>query len=504
MYYIAAVSKSNSDKGVPLSSICFLFAIPKTHYENQHSECCRLHGMTGSEQALSEKISKYIPEMAVGCLMLLMVLSQFSYFWDRTVFGHDDLSQIESYYWNLESEGRWLIYLLFPVLRYCNTHVALVADIVFVCVFGYVCARRWLNSSQSILIAMLVTLAPSFVLFLDWPIIALPSIFLLAVAALVSNRIPLSRFFLVFGVLFNATYSNVYFLLPLLFLNEDSGTMLRVLFYWLIGYVVGFVVAELVTWAVCGHFVELAEWRKPHYIRSWADIEINILRALRSALSHVRYMGKECGLVIFLSIVCFAWLYRNSKMRGLVMVLVLALVSMSCYAQSVPVGVAVSMRTAHCLYFALLLFVAVSCRNCRYLMLFVVLIWGGRCLYMNAKNLEWQNAIRSEFYAGITHLNVAPVDVNGMVVLANDDDVTEALKIIERAAQVSSYNLKMNLDHWAAAPRYAGFKSLWYRECVHEKIEELGIKERDLSYTTRGLYSFALCKGYLFVRFNLP
>lgn len=460
--------------------------------------------MTGSEQTLSEKISKYIPEMAVGCLMLLMVLSQLSYFWDRTVFGHDDLSQIGSYYWNLECEGRWLIYLLFPVLRYCNTHVALVADIVFVCVFGYVCARRWLNSSQSILIAMLVTLAPSFVLFLDWPIIALPSIFLLAVAALVGNRMPLSLFFLAFGVLFNATYSNVYFLLPLLFLNEDSGTMLRVLFYWLIGYVVGVVVAELVTWAVCGHFVELAEWRKPHYIRSWADIEMNILRALRSALSHVRYMGKECGLVIFLSIVCFAWLYRNSKIRGLVMILVLALVSMSCYAQSVPVGIAVSMRTAHCLYFSLLLFVAVSCRKRRVILLIVALIWGGRCLNMNAMNLKWQNTVRSELNDGIVRLGVSPVEVKGLVMLANDNDVQETVKAIERAALVSNYNLKMNLDSWSAAPRYAGFKSLWYRENAHEKLKELAIEERDLSFTTQGLYSFALSNGYLFVRFNLP
>lgn len=460
--------------------------------------------MTGDEHVLPEKISKHIPTMAVGCLMLLMVLSQFSYFWDRTIFGHDDLSQIQSYYWNLEGEGRWLIYLLFPVLRCFNTYVALVADIVFVGVFGYVCARRWLNASQSILIAMLVTLTPSMVLFLDWPIIALPSIFLLAVAAMVSNRMPQWLFFLVFGLLFNATYSNVYFLLPLLFLNEDSRTMLRVLFYWLIGYVMGFVVAEFITWAVCGHFIKLAEWRKPHYIRSWADIEMNILSALRYALSHMRYMGKECGLVVFLSIACFAWQYRNSKMRGLMMFCVLALVAMSCYAQSVPAGVLVSIRTVHGLFFSLLMLVLVSCRNCRYLILFVVLIWGGRCLYMNAKNLEWQNAVRSEFYAGITHLNVSPVEVKGLVMLANDNDVQEAVKTIERSAQVSSYNLKMNLEHWAAATRYAGFKLLWYRESAHEKLEELGIREKDLSFTTRGMYSFARCRGYLFVRFNLP
>jgi len=59
-------------------------------------------------------------------------------------------------------------------------------------------------------------------------------------------------------------------------------------------------------------------------------------------------------------------------------------------------------------------------------------------------------------------------------------------------------------SQWAAATRYAGFKLLWYRETAHEKLEELGIREKDLSFTTRGLYSFARCRGYLFVRFNLP
>lgn len=445
-----------------------------------------------------------MPEIGAGCLILMMVLSQFSFFWNRTVFGHDDLSQIGTYYWNLETEGRWLNYLLFHTLRYFNTYVALIADFVCVGVFGYVCARNWLSPSQSILIALLVMLTPSVVLFLDWPIIALPSMFLLAAAALVYKRMPFWLFFLAFGLLFNATYSNVYFLLPLLFLNETSRRILLVLICWLAGYAIGFAFAEVVTCALCGHFIELAEFRQPNYISDWSDFEMNFMTACDFAASHARYMGKVCALVVFLSVACFVWQYRNIKMRGLMTFICFGLVAMSCYAQSVPVGVIVSMRTAHCLYFALLLFVVLNCRKRRVILLIVALIWGGRCLYMNANNLKWQNTVRSELNVGIARSGVFPVDVKGLVMLANDNDVQEAVKTIERAAQVSSYNLKMNLDSWAAAPRYAGFKSLWYRESAHQKLEELGIEEKDLSFTTRGLYSFALSNGYLFVRFNHP
>jgi hypothetical protein len=449
-----------------------------------------------------QSINKRIPEIAVGCLMLLMVFSQLSYFWDRTVFGHDDLSQIETYYWNLESEGRWLIYLIFKSLRHFNTHVALIADFGFISIFGYVCARKWVSSSQSILIALLVMLTPSVVLFLDWPIIALPSMFLLAIAALVCKRMSLCPFFLIFGILFNATYSNVYFLLPLLFLSENYKTLLRVILCWLAGYVIGFAIAELITYIICGHFIELAEWRKPNYIRSWADIETNILTALGRASSHMRYMGKVCVLIGFLCIALFAWIYRNNKTQGILMVLIMGLVAMSCYAQSIPAGIGVSMRTAHCLYFSLILFVLVSCRNHRFLLLIMVLIWGGRCLYMNAQNLEWQNAIRSAFSEGIASLEISPVEVHGLVILANDNDVQEAVKAIEEATHTTSYHLKMNLDQWAAGPRAAGFKSLWYRQAANEKLKELAITANDLSFSTNGIYSFALCKEHLFVRIN--
>lgn len=460
--------------------------------------------MTSGAQKVVDRANKSIAEIVVCGVILLMVLSQFSFFWNRTVFGHDDLSQLVSYYWNLETEGRWLNYLLFSTLRYFNTYVALTADFVCVGVFGYVCARNWLSFSQSILIALMVMLAPSVVLFFDWPIIALPPMFLLAVAALLYKKMPIWMFFLAFGLLFNATYSNVYFLLPLLFLNADSRSLLRVLFFWLVGYMIGFAVAELVTWVVCGHFIELAEFRQPNYISGWSDFEMNLMKACAFVSDHVRYMGKCCGLIVFLSIACFVWLNRNVKMRGLVIVCVLGVVATSCYAQSVPAGVTVSLRTAHCLYFSLLMFLVVSFRKSRVLLLIVALIWGGRCLYMNANNLYWQNTVRSELNMGIARLGVSPVEVKGLIMLSNDNDVQEAVKTIERAAQVTSYNLKTNLDHWAAAPRYAGFKSLWYREWAHEKLEELGIEEMDLSFTTRGLYSFALCKGYLFVRFNLP
>ncbi|MBO5684664.1 MAG: hypothetical protein J6R92_06910, partial [Akkermansia sp.] len=90
------------------------------------------------------------------------------------------------------------------------------------------------------------------------------------------------------------------------------------------------------------------------------------------------------------------------------------------------------------------------------------------------------------------------------VMLANDKDVQEATEAIEKVTRTSSYYLKTNLDQWAATPRYAGFKSLWYRKAAEEKLKELDITTKDLSFSTNGIYSFALCKGHLFVRINTP
>lgn len=123
---------------------------------------------------------------------------------------------------------------------------------------------------------------------------------------------------------------------------------------------------------------------------------------------------------------------------------------------------------------------------------------------MNVKNLEWQNAIRTAFREGIASMGVSPVEVHGLVMLANDNDIQEAVKVIEKASRTKSYHLKINLDHWAAIPRSAGFKSLWYRKFAEEKLKELDITTKDLSFSTNGIYSFALCKGYLFVCLNTP
>lgn len=134
----------------------------------------------------------------------------------------------------------------------------------------------------------------------------------------------------------------------------------------------------------------------------------------------------------------------------------------------------------------------------------MVLIWGGRCLYMNAKNLEWQNTIRTAFREDLASMGISPLAVNGLVMLANDNEVQEAVEAIEKRTHTSGYHLKMSLDTWAAIPHYAGFKTLWYRTAAVEKFKELDFKENGLSFSTSGTYSFALYKGYLFIRLNTP
>lgn len=462
--------------------------------------------MTSGVQTIADRANKSIPEIVVCGVILLMVLSQFSFFWNRTVFGQDDMTQIESYYGNVESEGRWLIYLLFPMLRYFNAHVALVADFVCVGVFGYVCARKWLSSSRSLLISLLVLLTPSIAYFFDWPIIALPSMLLLAVAALVGKRISLFLFFVVFGVLFNATYSNVYFLLPLLFLNENSRTLLIVLLYWFAGYMIGFVVAELVTWVVCGHLIELAEWRNPHYIKTLQDVLQNGRKMVLQLESHLRYMGKIGAVVTSGAVLGFIFLFKQDKIRGLMVALVIAAVMMSTYAQAITAGVDVSLRTAHGLYMGLFVIAMLGMMRWRKLLIFGVLLLAFRCVYMNSQHLQYQNELRSSVCESIERIGISSTEVEGIILLVPEHAEMIAFgECVAERKKLSAYvGQGFSPWLWIACARTVGFKQFWVQEYGEQRLNEIGVNLDSMAFETKGLYRYTVVDNHLVVALNLP
>ncbi len=454
-------------------------------------------------QSLKLYLRENALELVVGGVLLLLVVSQLVYFWERVYFGHDDLSQIESYVWFFETEGRWMIYFMFPFMRYVNTHLALMADLFLFGIFSYICARQWLNAKRSLVVVLLLLLTPSIAFFVDWPIIGLPAFVFLAAAALSSRVMPRWAYFCLFGVLFNATYSNMYFLLPLLFLNERPSKQVLGLIWWVMGYLVGFAVAEVITYTVCGHFIELAEFRQPHYIRNWGDVVVNAKKALTYLNEHVRYLGNVGALVLAVSAATYCWKFRKYVWKGGLPWLVLAGVALSCYAQSIPAGIAVSLRTVHGLYIAVILGVIMSLRHNRVLLSVAVLVLGCRCFCMNATNLKCQNAIKAGLYSDIAQLNINPSSVKGVVMLSTDDDIKQIVELMKQRCRESCYpDINLNLDSWCAAPRRAGFENIAVRQWAIDCIRKNKIDLSEVRFIRQGIYNYAVYDEWLLLKIN--
>ncbi len=443
--------------------------------------------------------SKITLEVVVGIAMVIMVLSQISYLWDRMIFAHDELTQLHSYWDKLQSEGRWLNYVLFPVLQHFNVYVAVVMNFLCVGLFGYVCAGNWLSERLSLLVALLFMLSPSVAFIIDWPLTVLPSLVLLALAALAYKRMSDWLFFPVFGLLFNGVLSNVYFLLPLLFLAEGNIRLVRIFLLWIGGYVVGVAFAEIATWLVCGDFIQLAEWRNPRPVHSIQDAVRNSQLMFAYFDGHLRYLGKLGAFVTLCALFVFVCQCRRNK--SIMLVLMLGVVMLSCYAQAFPLGILVSYRTVHALYMAIFLFVIISFAHHKRLLIISVMLLALQCLSRNSQMLNYQNELRETSVASIKQMGIDPVAVEGVVLLADESEIKELENLIIKRKELKPllFTSEGMILRWKREARFVGFKSVWMGKDARRKLDELAIEPDCVEFETKGLYRFAVLKNHLIV-----
>ena len=140
--------------------------------------------------------------------------------------------------------------------------------------FSFKCLENIFEKKYAFLCALTALFVPSIHLLNEWPQTSFLSFLFLAISAFIYRDISVKLFFLVFGIIFNGLLSHFYLLLPLLFINQKKTY--KLLIYWIIFFVIGFIFAELLTYILGGKLITLADWRRPHYIQNFYDIITNI------------------------------------------------------------------------------------------------------------------------------------------------------------------------------------------------------------------------------------
>lgn len=271
---------------------------------------------------------------------------------------------MDGYFDKLVSEGRWVNYLVFPLLKQVNPHLSLTVSMMSLGYFSYKCA---LNHTGDIPFALAFAMAavqvPSFHSIVGWPLVTLPTFVILAVITYLSDKVRPAVLFLLGGILLFGALNNFYNLLLLLLLGRESGrglkgcllTLLAWGFFFVVGYAFALVMVRLLGG---GWGLEIIAWRHPNPIHSWEDLFRNMQRALASLQEHLApFGGTLLGIGLPLWLVCL--FRRHGKRRAdylpaaLTFGLLLA-VALSCYVQAIPMGLAVYFRSAYPLFLAML------------------------------------------------------------------------------------------------------------------------------------------------------
>lgn len=224
----------------------------------------------------------YLMFIAVGVYWLFNLLSLQ---WQFAFLTFDEPNYCD-YYLKLRTEGRWVNYLLFKVLgndiHYINVQPFLIINIISFALFSYRVFSNVQQNLPAIALTIVALLYPSFIHMQYSGITLCSSYLLLLCTTFLYSRIPLVPFFLIFGILFNGVISHYYFLLPLLFLKDKQKIDYRFFVYWVLGFLIGYAVAQLVTFILSGDWIRLAEWRGASIPKDIYQLLLHFLKSIDS------------------------------------------------------------------------------------------------------------------------------------------------------------------------------------------------------------------------------
>lgn len=225
--------------------------------------------------------------LSICCILLINLMSSFC---EIQAFRHDELKYIDSYFTKLVTEGRWLNYLFFSTLKISNVKIMAVVNVISFFIFSYICFLNILEKRYAVLCAIVSLFIPPIHLLNEWAQTSMISFFLLALAAIVYKKISMPLFFFIFSILFNGCLSHFYFLLPLLFIG-DGENIFRIICYWCILFIVGFIFAEFMVLILSNRFITIADWRNPNYINDIFDFMHNLEKVINSFIMIVKKFG---------------------------------------------------------------------------------------------------------------------------------------------------------------------------------------------------------------------
>ena len=440
-----------------------------------------------------------------GCIIFLMFLLilNLQEIMQVQAWRHDALYYLSSYRGKLNAEGRWINYYLFDFLKIFPAHASALLSISFFGAFVWIAANKILSWKKSLLITLLCLQINPIWSVIHWPAVILPAHFFFFFCAYLSRKYRYEYILALSCILFHGTFNNLYNLIPLLFISEikTSRQLFRLFAFWVAFYVCGFIVAELLTKVIAGQFIHMESWRQPHYITSLSVLLQNLVMISKALVSHIRTFGFVNLTLCILAVVLCLW----KRIMNVYQCILLLCVGMACYAQALPLGIWVSLRTVYALYIALLmpLCYLLLCKEFRVPVLVVFLMIGITMFTDNYNALRYYNGI---FSVWTEHLRTIPNDSrinNQLLFLADNKETSVVEKHIMKVMNLSNRVIEGLGERmrWATSAESLGYHVInkWDGKSIRSITPGWLDKCR---FRSNQLYDWAVYNGTIVVRFN--
>ncbi len=267
---------------------------------------------------------------------------------------------------------------------------------------------------------------------------------------------------------------------------------------------IGFACAELVTLLFSGRFIQLEDWRQPHYIHNFSDLVENLGRSASQLWRELRLLSPATLCLCAAGVLYAGWKwFRGDRLAPWSLILLL-LVAASAHAQALPVGIIVSTRSAACLFLAVIALVFFSFRDRKPLVLACAIFLTLPLYEQNVKNIEFVASIMRVWTADLEKIPVGPQNVEGIVLLSSPEEAEEHEQTLGRRLQLNRVSTEplTNLFKWVPAPYELGFRRIAHGLWDRDYLTKLSLNPDKVERFERcGVYEYAVQNGWLLVRF---
>ena len=436
-------------------------------------------------------------------LIALMLLNLLSEYYNIPAFRHDELKYIDSYYGKLVSEGRWINYLFFNIIKTLDIHLIGLLNLLFFFVFSYKCLENIFEKRYAFLCALTILFIPPIHLLNEWSQTSFLSFLFLAVASFIHKEFSIKLFFFFFSIIFNGTLSHFYFLLPLLFLNKKE--IYKFLLYWIIFFVIGFVFTECFTFILGGKFIKLAEWRHPHYIHNFYDIIINAKIEFYSFYNKI-ITKTNILLIILFFISFFIFLYQLliKKQNLLSSCLLFLMVTISIFAMSFPAGLPVALRSDACVFLGIIFFMFYFFKNNKILLFILIISFSSHYYVKNLESFKYLTCISSIWIEGLKDISQNPKYLKGVIMLSSNEEFKEHEKKLAQQNMVYAHSTESLAApmRWAPSAYEFGFRRIYHGQWNKSFLNEIdmNIDYSKVNFKNNLIYEYALVNNYLVLK----